>query len=361
MPEGSSLELAESPALSSRTRWMALIFLIFLSTCLAEFLTGSTAPLRMLTNPLVFAENAGLYGCGSILIREVAIKWRKRWGTILLLGGAYAVGEEGFAAKTMVDPVGSPVGNQIYNHFAGINWVPLASLTVFHSVFSIGVPLVLLELLFPETKYRRLTGKLGFGIVMFAYGFTVTILSLWLGNPYVPSIFATVFLSAYALTFITAAYFAPNSFLQAKTELRNKTEINFVLLGLGFLGSFFLLSVFGHPLLPWPLQSLLFLPPALLTALFLVRHAGKKGNEIVKIDFILGMFLVFVPIDILLELQGDTGVLAFTAMMLALALSLRWLVLRRNTKRTSDPKETKGLTLSGSPSSLSDTAEQEEV
>jgi hypothetical protein len=339
MSQGSTLGPALPSQLTGRSRWLALIFLVLLSTCLAEFLTGSTPPLRMFTNPLVFAENVGLYGCGSILIREVAIRWKKRWATIFLLGGAYAVGEEGFAAKTITDPIGSPVGNQLYNHFAGINWVPLVSLTIFHSAFSIGVPLLLLELISPETKYRPLTGKFGFATAMFAYGLTVLVLSLWLGNPYVPPIFTSVFLGAYALAFVIAAYFVPNSFLRAKEDLPNGGELIFVLLGIGFLGGFFLISTFGR-LLPWPLQAFLFLPVAFLTGQFLVRHAGKDRNDIVKVDFIIGMFLVFIPIDTILELRGDTGVLLFTGLMLAFVLLLRRHILQTD-RQTADRIDTK--------------------
>ena len=74
-----------------------------MSACLAEFLTGSTPFLGPIINPIGFAFNLGLYGGGALLIREATIRWRKRWGAVLLLGGAYAVGEEGFAAKTMIN------------------------------------------------------------------------------------------------------------------------------------------------------------------------------------------------------------------------------------------------------------------
>lgn len=60
-----------------------------------------------------------------------------------------------------------------------------------------------------------------------------------------------------------------------------------------------------------------------------IQECGKIGNDIVKIDFILGMFIVFVPIDITLEIQGDTGVLAFAISMLAFALLIRRKVLLR--------------------------------
>src|SRR6267143_1236500 len=122
-----------------RARWYSIAFLVVIAACLAEFLTGSTPFLGPIINPIGFAFNVGLYGGGARLIRETNIRWRKRWGAVLLLGGAYAVGEEGFAAKTMINPNSPIIGNQAYSHWMGVNWVPLASLTVFHSAFSIAV------------------------------------------------------------------------------------------------------------------------------------------------------------------------------------------------------------------------------
>src|SRR5207245_5938940 len=114
--------------------------------------------------PVVFAANLGLYVVGALLIREATLRWRKRWGAVLLLGGAYAVGEEGFAAKTMIDPVSPIIGNQLYNNWAGVNWIPLTNLTVFHSAFSIAVQLIIVVLFFTETKGRRLLGNRGLDV-----------------------------------------------------------------------------------------------------------------------------------------------------------------------------------------------------
>jgi len=98
-----------------------------------------------------------------LLIREASVRWRKGWGAVLLLGGAYAVGEEGFAAKTMINPNSPIIGNQQYSHWIGINWVPLVALTIFHAAFSITVPILLVDLIYSETKGRRLLGNLGMG------------------------------------------------------------------------------------------------------------------------------------------------------------------------------------------------------
>jgi hypothetical protein len=324
-------EKAARPGLSpGRVRWYAIVSLVIIAACLAEFLTGSTPILGVLTSPLGFAFNVGLYGGGALLIRETTIRWRKRWGAVLLLGGAYAVGEEGFAAKTMIDPMSPIIGNQLYSHWAGVNWVPLTNLTVFHAAFSIAVPLILVELFFPETKGRRLLGNRGMALTGGVYGLTVFLLTFFLGDPYVPSLGVDLFLVAYASAFIAAAYLVPRSFFQAKRERPDRRELSFILLGFGFMGGFFLISGnlapgggFVAHLLSWPVTAVMIVPLAGLTAWYLVRHAGQSENDLVKIDFVLGMTLVFVPIDITLELSGDVGVLVFTAIVIGLLIRLR--------------------------------------
>jgi hypothetical protein len=322
---------AARPGLETgKVRWYAIVSLVVIAACLAEFLTGSTPILRVILNPLGFLANVGLYGGGALLIREATVRWGKRWGAVLLLGGAYAVGEEGFAAKTMINPNSPIIGNQLYSHWAGVNWVALTNLTVFHSVFSIAVPLVLVELLFSETKGRRLLGNRGMAVTGGFYGLTVFLLTFFLGDPYVPSLGVDLFLVAYASAFIAAAYLVPRSFLQAKRERPDGRERNFILLGLGFMGGFFLISGnlapgggFVARLLSWPVTALLIFPLAGLTALYLVRHAGQSENDLVKTDFVLGLTLVFVPIDVALEFSGDVGVLVFTATIIGLLIWLR--------------------------------------
>lgn len=148
---------------TGRVRWYATVSLIMLAATLAEFLTGSTPLPVIVAYPIGFVFNVGLYGGGALLIREASVRWRKGWGAVLLLGGAYAVGEEGFAAKTMINPNSPIIGNQQYSHWIGINWVPLVALTIFHAAFSITVPILLVDLIYSETKGRRLLGNLGMG------------------------------------------------------------------------------------------------------------------------------------------------------------------------------------------------------
>ena len=288
---------------------------------MAEFLTGSTLIQTAVSFPPGFAILVGMYGGGALLIREVALRWGKRWGAVLLLGGAYAVGEEGFGAKTLVDPIGSNIGNQLYTHFAGVNWIPLAALTVFHAAFSIAVPLVLVELVFPESKGRALLGRKGMVVTALVYVLAVFLVSF--GDHYVIPPLSDAFLAVYASAFVMAAYLVPRGFFTAKREGPDRSERRFVLLGVGFMGCFFLVDVLGSHFLPWPVAAALFVPLVVLTARYLVRHAGRVGNEIVKVDFVLGMVLVFVPIDVIQEVKGDMGVLVYTGFILILVVWVR--------------------------------------
>jgi hypothetical protein len=314
---------------TGKVRWYALVSLLLIAACLAEFLTGSTPIPVVLTYPLGMAFNLGLYGGGALLIREATLRWRKRWGAVLLLGGAYAVGEEGFAAKTMINPMSPIIGNQLYTHWTGVNWVPLTDLTLFHAAFSIAVPLILVELIFPGTKGHRLVGKRGMTVTGGVYGLTVFLLTFFLGDPYVPSLGVDLFLVAYASVFIAAAYLVPRSFLQAKGERPDRLERNFFLLGLGFMGGFFLIygnlapgGGFVAHLLSWPVTAILIVPLGGLAAWYLVKHAGRSGNDLAKIDFLLGLMLFFIPIDVILEFGGDVGVLVFTALVIGILIRL---------------------------------------
>jgi hypothetical protein len=306
---------------TGKLRWFAIVSLLLLGASLAEFLTGSTRVLTAIVNPAGFALLVGLYGCGALLIREVTIGWRKRWTAVLLLGGAYAIGEEGFAAKTMTDPLGSNIGNALYSHFLGLNWQPVVGFILFHAVFSIALTLLLIELLFPETKGQRLLGKAGLVLTAVIYSLTVFLISL--SEPFTPALSVTLLLSALAVVFIVAAHLVPRPFLEPSGAHPDRRERSFVLLGAGFMGAFYLLFIFAPHLLPWPVTVALYLPLAALPLAYLVKHAGRTGNEGAKVSFAIGMLLVFVPVDIGNEVNGDVGVLAFIAFAIGLLLWIR--------------------------------------
>jgi hypothetical protein len=115
--------------------------LFFLSPITAELLTGSAPPAEFF-NPFSLLVLTALYGSGAILVRELALRWRKGWPTILILGAAYGIVEEGLMVKSFFDPQWVDLGPLgVYGRWAEVNWVWSLGLTLFHAVWSIGIPI----------------------------------------------------------------------------------------------------------------------------------------------------------------------------------------------------------------------------
>ncbi len=85
------------------------------------------------------------------------IRWRKGWASVFLLGAAYGIVEEGLDVWTLFYSNADPVGTLgYYGHWLGINWVWSMGILIFHSIFSIGLPIFLFGLAFPEMKTKLL-------------------------------------------------------------------------------------------------------------------------------------------------------------------------------------------------------------
>lgn len=168
------------------------LFIIFASITIPEYATGSTALTSIITDPgefFLFSLPAllGLYGCGVILIREAAIKWKKGWPTILAMGVAYGIMEEGISVHTFFAPVDNTVGIfGIYGKFMGLNVTWAVLICLVHAVYSISLPILLSNLLWPESKEQRLLTRKTGALTFFLYGLTVALLFLY--APYKPSV-----------------------------------------------------------------------------------------------------------------------------------------------------------------------------
>ncbi len=167
------------------------LFIALASITIAEFTTGSTSLTEMVTNPASFflfslPANLGLYGCGVILIREAAIRWSKGWPTILMLGVAYGIMEEGVSVHTFFSPVTQTVGifGQ-YGKYYSLNFTWAILISIFHATYSIALPILLGNLVWPETKSRRLLTRKS-GTAVFAL-YVLTVIILFTIAPYKPS------------------------------------------------------------------------------------------------------------------------------------------------------------------------------
>src|SRR5215469_4154492 len=148
--------------------WPAVLTLLLLPGPTAEALTGSTPILVYLTNPVSFVTNTLMYGGGALLIREIVRRHRMGWTSILLLGGAYGIFEEGLIVNTWANPwlpqvctivKGRASGLCNYSRFGGVILSWASSLTVFHAVVSITIPILLVELVFAGRAPRPWLGR----------------------------------------------------------------------------------------------------------------------------------------------------------------------------------------------------------
>jgi hypothetical protein len=126
-------------------RYAPAMTLFFLSPLVAEVLFGAT-PVSRLGSLVVVAP---LYGGGALLIREVARRRGRGWWRIVLLGAAYGIIEEGLAIQSMFNPNlfnAELVGGRAF----GVNWIWTVWTIGYHVVWSICIPILLTETLFPR-------------------------------------------------------------------------------------------------------------------------------------------------------------------------------------------------------------------
>jgi hypothetical protein len=137
-------------------RYLPVVTLFFLSPWVAEVLFGAT-PLSRLGALLVVAP---LYGGGAVLIRELARRRGPGWTGIFLLGAAYGIIEEGLAIQSLFDPNLFNAG-LLGGRALGVNWVWSLWTIGYHIVWSIGIPILLAELLFPARRNEPWLGRIG--------------------------------------------------------------------------------------------------------------------------------------------------------------------------------------------------------
>ncbi|MCI4370840.1 MAG: hypothetical protein L3J81_05890, partial [Thermoplasmata archaeon] len=209
------------PGSTPARRWWKspLLLLLLLTPGIPEYLTGSSSATLLFLNPAAFALffllNAGLYTTGALLIRETVLRWGKGWGSVLLLGGAYGIAEEGLMVHTFFQPSGNPVGILgSYGHLWGVNWFWALGLAAFHAVYSIALPLLLVGIVYPETNGHPLVAARGLRLAAVVFLADVGIVGAI--APSRPSFaLAVLFLGAIGVL-IALAYRLPADFLRPR-------------------------------------------------------------------------------------------------------------------------------------------------
>lgn len=136
-----------------RARFRPALALFLLAPFVGEFLLGNLTlaelPLGIILAPL--------YGCGALLVREVTRRTGRGWPTMVLLASAYALVEEGPVDQLLWND--SYAGEDLLN---GPTYIPGLEMNVnltlailaLHTIWSICVPIALVEAMVPERRTK---------------------------------------------------------------------------------------------------------------------------------------------------------------------------------------------------------------
>lgn len=134
----------------------AAFTLVFLAPLIAELALGST-PMRMAWLLLLFVP---IYGAGILLVRELVRRAGRGWLSIVVLGVAYEIIEDGIGLQALTSP-------NIYGaaewgaRVLGINLPYWEAQAIYHVVFSAVIPILVTDLIFPSHRHTPYLKKGG--------------------------------------------------------------------------------------------------------------------------------------------------------------------------------------------------------
>lgn len=328
-----------------------LLALVLLSPVIAEMLSGSSPPTEWL-NPIAALFLIWLYGAGVLVMRETAVRWKTGWPSILLLGAAYGIIEEGLAVKSFFDPGWMDLGTLgWYGRWLDVNWVWSVWLTIYHAVVSIAIPIFLVEWIWPNVRGQPLTSRRGYITAIFLLAAATVTINLLL-TPYRPSEWH-LFGAAAAVVFLgwAARRYADRLWAWLPAKKLPQSPRVFALAGFGFLMGSFLIYGGGPALGFFPIITILEGAAVLLGIMFLVRRTSDDLAkwERQRFAFVAGSVGFLVVLAVFLEIAGWRGMAVVAATFIYLLV--RW-YRRPSVRSVSEPGGTQMPTTSADPSWL---------
>ncbi|HZR39662.1 MAG TPA: hypothetical protein VFB12_06085 [Ktedonobacteraceae bacterium] len=146
------------------------LLLFLLSPFVGELLLGDLSLSQLVAFPLL----ALLYGGGALFIRELTRRTGRGWPTILMLAIVYGTVEEAFVTQSLFNPnyLGLRLLDYGFLPSLGIGAFWTVYVLTLHVVWSISVPIALIEALFWSRRTMPWLNGFGFSvsIIVFALG-----------------------------------------------------------------------------------------------------------------------------------------------------------------------------------------------
>jgi hypothetical protein len=142
--------------------------LFFLAPLVAEYLLGNV-PVSAIAGLFVLAP---MYGGGAILVREIARRSGAGWPTILVLALAYGVLQPSLIDHSMFSPPsleGLDYRDAAYVPVLGLTVAGAVAFPLGHAIWSIGVPIAIVETFVPDRRTEPWLGKFGMAVAGIAF------------------------------------------------------------------------------------------------------------------------------------------------------------------------------------------------
>jgi hypothetical protein len=281
--------------------------LFFLSPLLGEVVSGYLSPLEVL-NPLIFVITVVPYGCGALIVRELLVRYRKGWISLVLLGLAFGLFFEGIVTRVLFNPNWEDLGALAdYTHVHGFNWTLAVGIVHFQAVVSIICAVLLAEIIYPEQRDQSwISTRTLVRCCVALPGWTLVIGAFVPFVPPLPGAFALVglvgLLILLALT-IPAEPLAPRP--------RSTSPLVFGLIaGIGMtlimLGTYVVPEFDSRPPMTAMLAALLVLVAVELGALTLLTNGGRWTDR-QRLAMVIGFLAFFLVFGIGQDFGGFTG------------------------------------------------------
>ena len=184
------------------------LLLMILAPLIAEFLLGDFS-VRQLNLLLVFVPQ---YGGGALLIREVTRRTGRGWPTIVMLGFAYSLIEEGLTTQSLFNPnyLGAHLLDYGFNPALGTSLLWTVFVLSIHVVWSICTPILIAEEVAGSRRTTPWLGWVGLPVaaVLYVIGCVFTTVYSLKAFPFVASPMQFTSVAVLTILAIVAAFLA---------------------------------------------------------------------------------------------------------------------------------------------------------
>jgi hypothetical protein len=311
--------------------------LFFVAPIVGELLPGVSSPFKFI-NPITSFFLFALYGGGAILCRELTVRTGRGWPTILGLSAVVVLLKEGVMTASLFSP-DLPGSLANYGRFLGVNWVWLVQSLLFESVFALAIPILMVNLLFPQRRNEAWLNTTG---ALWAIGLLLSslLLSVFFVSSYHPWFLYYLITLAVAAGIAVGAINLPYTF---RLTTNRAVAAPYIFGILAFLGTL------AFAVITWLLPHSPF--PALVEIAVLVILAGYIGKTVLEmsgnaqkwmdsqqaalLSGALAFYVLLAPFKEWFPPEGQEmhGMTFIAVGAVVFLVGLNWLVRSRNTQQ----------------------------